>query len=165
MKILVWVGEREVTLELNDARDQVTVAGGAQTLDACLIDPRTVSLLLDGESFTVYLGESRAGENTRQLWLQGRPATVAIADPRRLARHRGGLSPDGVVTLVSPMAGRVLELLVAAHATVTAGQPLLVLEAMKMQNEIRSPKAGRVRQLAVAAGAVVTAGQALAEIE
>jgi len=165
VKFLVRIGARECTLEINDARDSIAVDGVAHALDARLINHRTLSLLLDGASFTVYLAGTRADDSIREIGLAGREATVEIVDPRRLARHRSGLQQDGVVSLLSPMAGRVADLLVAMNDAVNAGQPLLVLEAMKMQNEIRSPKAGRVRQLHVEAGAVVSAGQVLAEIE
>jgi biotin carboxyl carrier protein len=66
---------------------------------------------------------------------------------------------------VAPMPGRVVRVLVAAGDTVTARQPVVVVEAMKMENELRSPKAGRVKDVAVAAGASVEAGRVLIVIE
>ena len=165
MKYLVRIGGRPLTLELNPARDRVTVEGAGHALDARLIHPTTLSLLLDSESCTVYLGEARPGEAGRELWLEGREAEAEVADQRRLARQRGAPAADGLVGVRAPMAGRVLELRVTEGETVALAQPLLVLEAMKMQNEIRSPKPGRVRRLAVQAGAVVNAGQTLVEIE
>ena len=67
-------------------------------------------------------------------------------------------------TLASPMPGKVVRVLVAVGDEVAAGQGLLVVEAMKMQNEMKSPRAGKVLSLAAVEGATVSAGQPLATI-
>ena len=71
----------------------------------------------------------------------------------------------GARPLVAPMPGKVVRFLVTANSTVEAGQGVVVVEAMKMQNEIKSPKKGRVVKLAVAEGAAVNAGDVLAIVE
>jgi biotin carboxyl carrier protein len=67
----------------------------------------------------------------------------------------------GPVTLQAPIPGRLVKVLVKADDAVTAGQPLLVLEAMKMENELRAPRAGVVATVHVNEGAAVETGQAL----
>ena len=102
-------------------RYRVVVDGRPHDVDAARVGSFGLSLLLDGDS-----GVSREVE-------------VAPA---------GG---PGVQSVVAPMPGRVVRVLVAAGDAVTARQPVVVVEAMKMENELRSPKAGRVRDVAVAA--------------
>jgi biotin carboxyl carrier protein len=89
-----------------------------------------------------------------------------VTDARRAkiaAPARAG--DDGApVTLRSPIPGRVVKVLVSADDTVKAGQTVIVLEAMKMENELRAPRAGRVSALRCAEGMAVEAGQDLVTI-
>lgn len=91
---------------------------------------------------------------------------VLVRDPRSL-RARGGRdsSTQGPKKIVAPMPGKVVRVLVQTGSEVEAGQPVLVIEAMKMQNELKAPKKGKLRKLNVAEGAAVEAGQTLAEVE
>ena len=92
----------------------------------------------------------------------GREFQVEIFDPRSWRRRRGaGIELEGRQQLVAPMPGKIVRVLVAAGEQVSAGQGLLVIEAMKMQNEIRSPKSGTVEKLA-REGQTVNAGEVLA---
>ena len=84
---------------------------------------------------------------------------------RRSAHAEGALHGHGQVTIVAPMPGRVVRVLVAAGDQVDARQPVVVVEAMKMENELRAPRAGRVKEIAVAPGTSVEAGRVLAVIE
>ena len=94
------------------------------------------------------------------------PYTAEVRDPRSLRGRK--LRADhgkGVRRLVAPMPGKVVRFLVGENAPVEAGQGVVVVEAMKMQNEIKSPKKGIVVKLAVAEGAAVNAGDVLAIVE
>jgi biotin carboxyl carrier protein len=87
---------------------------------------------------------------------------VEIFDPRSWRRKRGaGIDLEGRQQLIAPMPGKIVRVLVAAGQEVNVGQGLLVIEAMKMQNEIRSPKSGIVEKLA-REGQTVNAGEVLA---
>jgi biotin carboxyl carrier protein len=91
---------------------------------------------------------------------------AAVRDPRSLrSRLRDGDSVQGIKKLAAPMPGKVVRILAPAGTEVEADQPVLVIEAMKMQNELKSPKRGRVKRVAVSEGAAVEAGQTLAEVE
>jgi len=91
---------------------------------------------------------------------------ASVRDPRSLrSRRRVGDSAEGIKRISAPMPGKVVRILAPVGTEVEAGQPVLVIEAMKMQNELKSPKRGRVKKINVAEGAAVEAGQALAEIE
>jgi biotin carboxyl carrier protein len=90
---------------------------------------------------------------------------VEIIDTRAAFRRAAQHEQDGVVQIRAPMPGKVIKLLVAEGAEVEPNQGIVVLEAMKMQNEIKSPKKGVVRKLGVKEGAAVNSGDLLATVE
>lgn len=92
--------------------------------------------------------------------------SIMLADPRRLrsATAAAGLA-GGAARITAPMPGKVVRVLVAAGAPVEAGEGIVVVEAMKMQNEMKSPRAGKVVTVNVAVGATVNGGDVLAVIE
>ncbi|MGH9466876.1 MAG: biotin/lipoyl-containing protein [Terriglobales bacterium] len=124
--------------------------------------PATLSLLLGGRSFS--FAWARAADGAVWLAGAGRGASLTVADPCQAPAQRR-FEQSGRARIAAPMAGKVVRLLADPGAQVAAGQPLLVLEAMKMQNEVRSPKAGTLVKIAVAAGETVATGQVLAEVE
>ena len=129
--------------------------------DAVRISRGAYSVLLGGRSLEVTAEETSAGLLMRA---NGREFQVEIIDPRSWRRGRGaGIELEGRQQLVAPMPGKIVRVLVAAGQQVSAGQGLLVIEAMKMQNEIRSPKSGTVEKLA-REGQTVNAGEVLAVV-
>jgi biotin carboxyl carrier protein len=88
-----------------------------------------------------------------------------VRDPRRRSGQRGRHGLGGSQQVISPMPGRVVRLLVAQGDEVSAGQGLVVVEAMKMQNELKAPRDGRVLTLTAREGATIAAGEVLAVIE
>jgi len=115
-------------------------------------------LTIDGKRITVY---GAAAGNQRYLHLAGQTYTLTLPDAR--SKRRAGAAAGGDLTAQMP--GQVAEVLVAEGDAVSAGQTLLVLEAMKMQIRVVAPGDGRVRRLLVSKGAVVERGQLLAEVE
>ena len=99
-------------------------------------------------------------------YLAGRIAAVSV-NASRSGRGAAdtGAGVHGEQKIVAPMPGRVVRVLVAPGDHVEPRQPVIVVEAMKMENELRSPKAGRVKDIAVAAGASVEAGRVLVVID
>jgi biotin carboxyl carrier protein len=96
----------------------------------------------------------------------GRRITVAANDKKHLRSKAGGSSGSGGrVTLFAPMPGKVVRILLEAGAEVSAHQGVLIVEAMKMQNEVQSPKAGKIAELRVSEGQTVNGGEILAIIE
>ncbi|HEX9456960.1 MAG TPA: acetyl-CoA carboxylase biotin carboxyl carrier protein subunit, partial [Candidatus Acidoferrum sp.] len=91
--------------------------------------------------------------------------SAEVLDPRAWrGRRHGVLEAEGRQQILSPMPGKVVRVLVKPGETVEAGQGLLVIEAMKMQNEIRSPKSGIIERLLAAEGQAVNAGEVLAVV-
>jgi biotin carboxyl carrier protein len=100
-----------------------------------------------------------------EISVNGRVFRVEVFDPRALrSRERGGES-QGRRKILAPMPGRVVRVLVELNQEVEAGQGLIVVEAMKMQNEMKSPQAGRVAEVKTSPGAAVAAGEVLLVIE
>ena len=96
--------------------------------------------------------------------LEGRTINV-IVNGRRSAHADASSHGHGLISIAAPMPGRVVRVLVAAGDEVAARQGVVVVEAMKMENELRAPRAGRVKEISVAAGTSVEAGRILAVIE
>jgi biotin carboxyl carrier protein len=164
MKFEIIINGARRSVEFSALRDGVSrvtfsVDGRPVDADAASISPGTYSILIGGRSFEV-----TAEETSRGLFLRtsGSEFQAEVIDPRSWQRGRGvGIELEGRQQLVAPMPGKIVRVLVAVGEKVDAGQGLLVIEAMKMQNEIRSPKAGSVERLA-GEGQTVKAGEILA---
>ena len=151
---------RVVELERVGAGYTVKIDGEPVNADAMQIAPNTISVLLDGQAFEVHVTPSRDG--TIKLQSGPHEFTAELRDPRAWqGRKQGATEAEGRQQIVAPMPGKVIRLLVNAGDHVEAGQGLVVVEAMKMQNEIRSPKTGKVERLQVKEGQAVNAGEVL----
>jgi len=121
--------------------------------------PNIASILIDGRSYTVVLlGDGEVSVN-------GRVFRVDVFDPRNMRGRKTAAVSEGRQAVAAPMPGRVIRVLVEAGQKVESGQGLIVVEAMKMQNEMKSPRPGRVAEVKAAAGATVSAGDVLIVIE
>jgi biotin carboxyl carrier protein len=164
MKYEITINGAQRSVEFSQQRDgpsrvTFTVDGRVVEADAIRILPGAYSILIGGQSLEV-----TAEENSNGLLMRtnGHEFKVEIIDPRLWRRGRGaGIEIEGRQQLIAPMPGKIVRVLVAAGQQVHAGQGLLVIEAMKMQNEIRSPKSGIVERLA-REGQTVNAGEVLA---
>jgi biotin carboxyl carrier protein len=124
-------------------------------------EPGVYSVLMDGRSYDAYVEET---PNGLVVSLQGYHFEIEARDPRKWSRKAAGSGGEGVQTIASPMPGKVVRVLVAAGDAVEAGQGIVVVEAMKMQNEMKAPRAGTVLSLPAKEGATVAAGEVLATI-
>jgi len=125
------------------------------------VEPGVYSVLMDGRS---YEARVEHGPGAIVVVIDGYRFGIEVRDPRRWSRKGAGLGAEGVQSIVAPMPGKVVRVLVAAGDAVEAGQGLLVVEAMKMQNEMKALRAGQVRTVAVKEGTTVAAGEVLATI-
>lgn len=92
-------------------------------------------------------------------------STLQVIDQRRSAAGFGAYEPEGVVSLRAQMPGRVIRVLKLAGESVESGEGLIIIESMKMQNQLKSPKSGKIRKCEVKDGQNVNAGDLLFEIE
>jgi biotin carboxyl carrier protein len=157
--------DRTVTVEgpLPDGRFRVTIDGTTHDVDGKTVRPGTWSLVIGGRNYVVDLDKRRAGiaasVGASEAMLQVEDALhrrlAAAASPREKARGE---------TLRAPIAGKVVKLLVEMGAEVTPGTPVIVLEAMKMENEIVAERGGKVTAINKQAGQAVETGDVLVEL-
>src|SRR5262249_13951499 len=126
-----------------------------KSADVRKVEPGVYSVLLDGRSYHVRV-------DGMHVSVAGRQFRVERIDPRRWSREQSGLRAEGVEVIAASMPGKIVRVLVAAGDQVEAGQGLVVVEAMKMQNEMKAARAGRVASLPAVPGATVNAGEVLA---
>jgi biotin carboxyl carrier protein len=154
------VKKHVVELEHTPAGYRISLDGQAIDANVAMVAPSTASILLGGQSFTVHV--TPALEEKIKLQCGPHEFTAEIQDPRAWqGRRHSALEAEGRQQVVAPMPGKVIRLLVNSGDEVEAGQGLVVVEAMKMQNEIRSPKKGKVERLQVKEGQAVNAGEVL----
>jgi biotin carboxyl carrier protein len=152
---------RNVELEREGEGWRVTLDGEGISADAAKIAPYTLSILLDGQCHEIHV--TPAADGTLKLQTGAQEFTAEVIDPRSWSgRRHGSVEAEGRQQIVAPMPGKVVRLLVKPGDHVEAGQGLLVVEAMKMQNEIRSPKSGAVERVLATEGQPVNAGDVLA---
>ena len=121
-------------------------------------EPGVYSVLVDGASC-----EARVLGN--EIVIAGHHFTFEVEDPRQWKRSAGPAAAHGHAIIKAPMPGKVVRILVAVGDEVVAGQGIVVVEAMKMQNELKAPRAGRVAAIEAKENDSVNAGAVLAVIE
>ena len=124
------------------------------------------SLLVGGRSYEVDVVEEEDG--VLAIWVEGEPHRIEFQEegrrPRKGARAAGQVK-GGRQTMVAPMPGKVVKLLVTLDQEVSAGQGVIVVEAMKMENELKASGPGVVKEIRVREGAGVGGGDVLVVIE
>jgi len=137
-------------------------AGRERCASVELPEPGIYSVLLDGRSY-----DASVERTARALivTVDGHRFEIEVRDPRRWSRGSGRAGGSGRETLAAPMPGKIVRVLVAPGDAVGPGQGVVVVEAMKMQNEIKSPKKGTIQRILVSEGAAVNAGDVLAIVE
>jgi biotin carboxyl carrier protein len=165
MKRIIEVNGREFVIEVEqrDGRAEFRVNGRPLEADACEVEPGVYSVLSEGRSFEVKI-EELPGQMRAHVIGKPYPFSIRVRDPRR-RRAAGTLAAEGCQNITSPMPGKVIRVLVEEQHQVKAGQGLIVVEAMKMQNEIKSSKDGVVTKISARPGATVTAGETLLVVE
>jgi biotin carboxyl carrier protein len=155
---------RLVELERAGSAWRVWLDGQAVGADVSEVAPNTLSILLAGQSHEVRLVPGADG--TLEIYDRSQQFTAEVTDSRAWrGRRHGGAEAQGRQQVAAPMPGKIIRVLVKAGDKVECGQGLLVVEAMKMQNEIRSPKSGTVERVFACAGQTVNAGEVLLSVD
>ncbi len=161
MKYIASVHDRTFTIEIHDD-NTITVDGRTYPVDFLNPNGEVYSLLIGGQSYEAYL---QPGEgDIWQVLLRGMLYEVRVEDERekRLrASAGGGTVSVGEFSLKAPMPGLVVAVPVTEGQTVKKGDKLVILESMKMQNELKSPRAGTVTRINVSAGQSVEQNQVM----
>jgi len=160
----VTIDGKDYRLELDrvDGRWACRVDGDAVEIDAVLARRDVLSILIGGKAYEIKRERTPVDMH---LWVGSVRYAVQLRDPRSLRSRASADDGKGPRKLLASMPGKVARVLVKEEAEVEAGQGVLVVEAMKMQNEIKSPKKGVVRKMMATEGAAVNAGDVLAVVE
>jgi biotin carboxyl carrier protein len=170
MKYEVLIDGRALQIELERTASgyECKVDGEPFTLDVVTTAPDTLSILYQGRSFEVTHEVARESSSTGEMHIRvgAQHFCAEVRDPRSLRSRRAHASAEtGPARICAPMPGKVIRLLAAVGDPVEAGQGLIVVEAMKMQNEIQSTKRGTLTKIAVVEASAVNAGDLLAIVE
>jgi len=153
----------DLNLDRATGRWRCLVNGRKVELDAVLPLPDVLSILIEGKAWQV---RRERLASSLQIWVGDQSYAAEVSDPRSLRNRKArGDAGKGPRHLVAPMPGKVVRFLVEENAAVEAGQGVVVVEAMKMQNEIKSPKKGIVKRLGVKEAGAVNAGDLLLVVE
>lgn len=141
---------------------KVRIDGREVSVNCLQVTDKSLSLIVDGESFET---RSLRSAGALTILLRGKSYECIARDPRSLRNRRpAALKEAGEQRIVASMPGKVVRVLAQAGQTIAVGQGILVIEAMKMQNEVRAAKEGTLKTI-VAKGANVNAGDVLAIID
>jgi biotin carboxyl carrier protein len=169
MKTLVTLNDRQAILTHEQKDDQFVFTFEpkdgdpvGRTASVVEVEPGIYSVLVEGRSYDVKVIE---GRNALSVGLCGHHLQVEVRDPRAISASRQRGAGEGRIQIAAPMPGKVVRVLVQPGDPVEAAQGLVVVEAMKMQNEMKSPKAGTVVEVRTKEGATVTAGEILVVVE
>jgi len=156
--------KHDIDIKRDGGKVTASVNGREYSLDVSQPEPG-LYVLRDGTAKrTAHI--SLSDDISSMVSIDGRAVEVALSDPKRLRGSGSGSdTADGVADIKTAMPGKVVRVLVAEGDTVTKGEGVIVVEAMKMQNEIKSPKDGAVTAIKVAEGDTVEAGALLLSVE
>lgn len=152
---------RQIEITRAGERYGYRIDGRLVEADIVEISGGTYSILIGGRSLEVHV---EARRQTLRITSGAREFAANVTDPRRYRKGAGAILAEGRQHVSAPMPGKVIRVLVKAGEKVAAGQGIVVVEAMKMQNEVKSPKAGTIEKLLVSEGQPVNAGDALAVV-
>ena len=163
MKYEITIGgtTRNVDIQpAGDGRYRVSWEGESHEVDLLKPSPEAYQMLIDGESWEAGCVASPEGY---LVDVMGLSTEVGVVDPRRKALKHAAGAVSGM--LATQMPGRVVRLIVKVGDAVKKGQPIIVVEAMKMENEMKCPIDGTVAEILVAEGQAVEAGTKLIRVE
>jgi len=161
----VAIDGKRYRLELDRAQAgwHCRLDGREMQVDAVLARRDVLSVLIGGKAYEIKREHTATDVH---LWVGSVPYVAELRDPRSLRGRRGTAADEkGPRKLLAPMPGKVVRVLIGEGQPVEVGQSIMVVEAMKMQNEIKSPKKGIVQKIVAAEGANVNAGDVLAIVE
>ena len=160
----IAIDGKSYRLDLNqlEGRWNCRLDGREIEVDAVLARPDVLSLRIGNRAYEVKC--ERVGSDVH-VWVGSQRFATEVRDPRSLRSRVRAVDEHGPKKLTAPMPGKIVRILVTPGASVEAGEGVLVVEAMKMQNEVKSPKKGTVQKILVTEGAAVNSGDVLAIVE
>ncbi len=160
-----FVYDERVTISVQRSGNEalLLLRGREVKVDVVEVSEDTLSLLIDGRSYDVVIDGS---DGAFHVLVDGVAFDIRLLDPRNLRTSSVGLlDKEDPVSVVAPMPGRVVRVLFHEGEFVREGQGVAVIEAMKMQNELKTPKSGKVAKVNVTENQTVNAGECLVVIQ
>lgn len=162
MKLIAELGDENHEIEIKREAEKVTatIDGRHYELEASEVEPDVYLLKHENKIYQFYAAPNGI------VNLANHQFDIKIFDPKRLrASSAAGANADGIAEIKTAMPGKIVRVLTEQGAEIKQGDGVLIVEAMKMQNEMKSPKDGIVKEIRVSEGATVNAGDVLAVIE
>ena len=157
--------QHQVEIERHGGQLKASVDGRHYELKSVRLADGGWLLSYGGHIFDTRILFATGQPDLAQTTMGSKQFEFTVRDPKRLAARGSAGNADGTAQLISLMPGKVVGILVEIGAEVAAGQAIVVVEAMKMQNELKSPRAGVVREIRAGVGDTVNGGDVLAVIE
>ena len=166
LKALIADREEDLIIKVTDGGVSAEIAGRVYDLQVRESQPGSYLFFLDADVHECRVSERATSSETFDVSIRGRNYAVTIVDPKRLRSGQGSdRHHQGAAEILAPMPGKVVRVQIEAGAKIEKGAGVVVVEAMKMQNEMKSPQAGVVVSINVKAGDTVNAGDVLAVID
>ena len=158
--------KHEIEIKRDGERVFARVDEREYNLEASEVEPNVYLLKNENKIYEVFVSPPTNQNEPLQVKVKNREFEINLIDPKRLRGAGGSLEQTGgIAEIKTAMPGKLVRVLVEAGAEIKQGEPVLVVEAMKMQNEMKSPKDGTVKEIRFSEGATVNAGDVLAIIE
>ena len=167
MKLEIQFGGKTRAVEpvVVDGRARWMIDERATDADVVAVANNVYSILIGGRSLEARVERTPGPGVKLRVMVAGREYAMEVRDPRQWGKNRGAAAEaEGAQHVIAPMPGKIVRVLVRAGDEVSAGQGLVVVEAMKMQNEVRAPKSGKVERVSIAEGQTVGAGDVIAVV-
>lgn len=158
--------KHEITLKQEGEKISAEIDGRLYELEAQEVEPNVYLLKHENKIYQVFVSPTQNSGEPFSATVGNNNFEIKIFDPKRLRSSAGAAgSADGTAEIKTAMPGKIVRILVEAGDEIKKGDGLIIVEAMKMQNEMKSPKDGTVKEIRFTEGATVNAGEILAVIE
>ncbi len=168
MKLLTELNDEkhEITIEQTDEKVFAKIDNRTYELEASEPEPNVYLFKYDNKIFEVFISSNEKANEPFKVNIANQQFEIKISDPKRLrgTSARNG-EIEGIAEIKTAMPGKVVRVLAHQGAKVQTGDGIIVVEAMKMQNEMKSPKDGVIKEIRFSEGATVNAGDVLVIIE
>jgi biotin carboxyl carrier protein len=166
LKALIADREEDLILKVDGGRVSAEIGGRVYELEVRETEPDDYLFFLNNAVHECRVNQRAAAKGVFDVNIRGRSYAVTLVDPKRLrSAQNSDRHQHGVAEILAPMPGKVVRVQIEAGATVEKGAGIVVVEAMKMQNEMKSPRDGVVVSINVKPGDTVNAGEVLAVID
>lgn len=168
MKLIAELNDEKYAVEIKRDGSKITadVGGRVYELEASEPEPNVRLFKLENKIYQIFVSPNERTGEPFAVSVGNHNYEIKIHDPKRLrGKHDAGESADGASEIKTAMPGKLVRVLVEIGAEIKKGDGVLIVEAMKMQNEMKSPKDGIVKEIRFKEGATVNAGDVLAIIE